>query len=139
MLWRTDQPPATADEPNHRAEAMAILTHDVRTGRLTSDDQQYLTRQVMRWTGLSQADAEKRVAATYNLLSKTIKDEEEAVRLAADKARKAAAYATLWMFVALLCGAFFASLCATFGGNQRDHVAALKRQTYSEPPIRQPM
>ncbi|MCY1360803.1 hypothetical protein D9M68_638310 [compost metagenome] len=139
MLWRTDQPPATVDEPSHRAEAREILTHSVRSGRLTNDDQQYLTRQVMRWTGLGRTDAEKRVAATYNLLSKTLKDEEVAARLAADKARKAAAYSSLWMFVALLGGAFFASLCATFGGRQRDHVAALKRQTYSEPPVRQPM
>lgn len=139
MLWRTDQPPATAEESSHRSEAMLILTHDVRTGHLTSDDQQYLTRQVMRWTGLSQPDADKRVAATYNLLAKALKDEEVAARLAADKARKAAAYASLWMFVALLCGAFFASLCATFGGNQRDHVAVLKRQTYSDTPVRQPL
>ncbi len=138
MLWRTAEPPATADEPSHRAEALAILMHDVRTGSLTNDDQQYLSRQVMRWTGLSQADAEKRVVATYNSLSKTLKDEEVAARQAADKARKAAAYASLWMFVALLCGAFFASLCATFGGRQRDHVS-LERPTYSAPPVRQPM
>ena len=38
----------------------------------------------------------------------------------ADKARKASAYAALWIFVSLLAGAFVASLAATFGGRQRD-------------------
>ena len=38
----------------------------------------------------------------------------------ADKARKASAYASLWLFVTLLIGAFVASLAATFGGRQRD-------------------
>ena len=41
---------------------------------------------------------------------------------AADKARKASAYAALWLFVSLLVGAFVASLAATFGGRQRDLV-----------------
>ena len=41
---------------------------------------------------------------------------------AADKARKASAYAALWLFVSLLVGAFVASLSATFGGRQRDLV-----------------
>lgn len=139
MLWRTDQPPATITEPAPRAEMTAILMHDVRTGSLTNDDRLYLSRQVMRWTGLSQPDAEKRVTATYNQLSKAIVDDETAAKQAADRARKAAAYATLWTFVALLCGAFFASLCATFGGRRRDHVATLEHRTYSQPPVRQPL
>jgi hypothetical protein len=39
---------------------------------------------------------------------------------AADKARKASTYASLWLFISLLIGAFAASLSATFGGRQRD-------------------
>ena len=39
---------------------------------------------------------------------------------AADKARKATAYASLWFAIALLIGAFTASLMATFGGRLRD-------------------
>jgi len=38
----------------------------------------------------------------------------------ADDARKAAAYAALWLFITLLIGAFFASLSATWGGRRRD-------------------
>ena len=28
----------------------------------------------------------------------------------------------MWMFLSLLCGAFVASLCATFGGRLRDRI-----------------
>jgi hypothetical protein len=45
---------------------------------------------------------------------------EVAVKVAADKARKATIYATLWLFVSLLMGAFSASLAATWGGCSRD-------------------
>jgi hypothetical protein len=41
---------------------------------------------------------------------------------AADVARKALAHLSIWMFIALLIGAFCASLSATIGGRQRDHV-----------------
>ena len=47
-------------------------------------------------------------------------DAEMAARAAADKARKASAYGSLWLFVSLLTGAFVASLSATFGGRRRD-------------------
>ncbi len=43
-----------------------------------------------------------------------------AARDAADTARRAVAKASLWLFVALLTGAFCASLAATAGGRQRD-------------------
>jgi hypothetical protein len=45
-------------------------------------------------------------------------------REAAEMARRGAAKASLWLFVALLTGAFCASLAATFGGRQRDRVPA---------------
>ena len=48
------------------------------------------------------------------------KETEVAARAAADKAHKASAYASLWLFISLLCGAFVASLAATFGGRRRD-------------------
>jgi len=40
------------------------------------------------------------------------------------RVRSAAAQTALWTFVALLIGAFSASIAATIGGRQRDHVAA---------------
>ncbi|MBK1717025.1 hypothetical protein CKO27_05040 [Thiocystis violacea] len=47
-------------------------------------------------------------------------DATAATRDAADRARKASASASLWLFIALLSGAFIASLTAIFGGRQRD-------------------
>ncbi len=48
----------------------------------------------------------------------------EAQQLEED-ARKATAHFLLWMFIALLTGAFCASFAATIGGRQRDHVQAI--------------
>jgi hypothetical protein len=44
---------------------------------------------------------------------------------AADNARKAAAYLSLWIFVLFLIRAFSAVYSATIGGRMRDHVAAM--------------
>jgi membrane protein involved in colicin uptake len=52
---------------------------------------------------------------------------ETAAKQAADATRKAAAHSALWMFVALLCGAFAASYAATWGGTRRDHVNVTSR------------
>lgn len=137
MLWRSDQPStasANADAAP-RAEMTAMFLHDVRSGGLTPEDKSYATRQVVRWTGLSEADAEKRVTDTYSRLDKAIKSEEAAAALRADMARRAAAHANLWCFVALLCGAFLASLCATFGGARRDHIA-ISQRAMREPAVR---
>jgi len=41
-------------------------------------------------------------------------------------AREASAYAALWIFVALLIGAFSASLAATIGGKQRDAISPIR-------------
>jgi len=38
----------------------------------------------------------------------------------AKKARKSAAYVSLWLFISLLFGAFISSFMATVGGRQRD-------------------
>lgn len=43
-----------------------------------------------------------------------------------ETAREASAYAALWIFVALLIGAFSASLAATIGGKQRDAISPIR-------------
>ncbi|MGO4333033.1 hypothetical protein AB4Z48_35025 [Cupriavidus sp. 2TAF22] len=135
MLWRSDQPLTSTAESVPRAEMTAIFLHDVRSGGLTPEDKLYASRQVARFTGLSDVDAEKRVLDTYSRLDKAIKTEEAAAAQRADMARKATAHGSLWFFVALLCGAFFASLCATFGGARRDHMVVSQR-AMSEPAVR---
>jgi hypothetical protein len=61
-------------------------------------------------TGLSQADADKRVSDVINQ-----------AKTALDDARKAAAKLSLWLTASLLIGAFAASLAATEGGYVRDN------------------
>lgn len=119
-LFRSPRSGPDAMDVTTRQEAMKIFANDLRSGGLNLEDSQYLSQVVAKRTGLSQADAEKRVNDTYVKFSKAINGAETAAKETADKARKAAAYSALWMFVALLCGAFVASLCATFGGRQRD-------------------
>ncbi len=102
------------------SEVTRILLNSLRSGALPAEDARYIGQVVAQRTGLSQADAEKRVNDTYTRLQTKLRDAEAAAREAADKARKASAYAALWLFVSLLIGAFVASLAATFGGRQRD-------------------
>ncbi len=111
-----------AGDATTRPEVARILVNDLRSGALSADDKQYLSRVVAKRTGLAPAEADRRVDEVYARLSKAGADAQAAAKEAAEKARKAAAHSALWMFVALLLGAFFASLCATFGGRQRDAI-----------------
>ena len=111
----TDASPAAS-----ASEVTRILMNSVRTGAMPAEDVRYVGQLVAQRTGLSQADAQKRVTDTYTRLQTTLRDAEVAAKQAADTARKASAYAALWLFVSLLIGAFVASLAATFGGRQRD-------------------
>lgn len=72
-------------------------------------DKTYLTRLIASQTGLSQADAEKRV-----------NDAIVEAKAAADRARRGAAKFAFWMTASLFFGAFAASLAAVEGGQHRD-------------------
>ena len=108
-LFRTDR--AERADASTRAEATRILVNDLRKDQVPAADATYLAQLVAVRTGLSQAEAEKRVS-----------DAIAGAREAADSARRAAAHVLLWLFLALLTGAFSASYAATIGGRQRDHV-----------------
>lgn len=112
-----DSPPLA---PAQRNEVTRIFANALRTGALPAGDKTYVAQVIAKRSGISQADAEKRVDDTYAAYKKAIDDATTKAKEAADTARKAAAYGSLWMFVALLCGAFIASLAATFGGRLRD-------------------
>jgi hypothetical protein len=105
-----------------RPEVERILNEAVRKGTLPTADRTYAAQVIAARTGMSQTDAELRVDAVYAQAKSIAADAELAARTAADDARRAAAKASLWMFVALLTGAFCASLAATLGGRQRDAV-----------------
>lgn len=113
----------TPTTPSTRAEAVKIFANDIIGGALPAQDRQYLGSIVAQETGSTQPDAEKRVTDTFNKLTTAIADTDNKARQAADVARRAAARLSLWMFVALMLGAFFASFAATFGGHRRDSFA----------------
>lgn len=89
-------------------------------GALSPDDDHYAGQLVAGYTGLSQGLAQARVSTTYMTLQQKVASLDAATKEAADRARKAAAEATLWLFVGLLMGAFSSSLLAIFGGRERD-------------------
>jgi hypothetical protein len=105
---------------NDIAEVTRIFLNLRRSEPLPIEDARYVGQIVARSTGLSQVDAEKRVADVYAKAQSKLNSTELAARDATDKARKASAYSALWLFISLLIGAFVASLAATFGGQRRD-------------------
>jgi hypothetical protein len=112
-LFRSDRPAADRSDAAVRDEAGRILANALRHGELSGPDQTYLAGLIAGRTGLSQAEANQRV-------SQVLTQAKDAL----DTARKAAARLSLWIFIALLSGAFCASYAATIGGRQRDHVKA---------------
>jgi hypothetical protein len=104
---------ATANDANpnqSRAELARLWRADFHeTYDLRAADKTYVAQVVAARTGLSQADAEKRV-----------NDVIAEAKTAADNARKGAAKLSFWLTAAMLFGAFAASLAAVEGGSLRD-------------------
>ncbi len=94
-----------------RTEAELILSHAMRQGAISSADKSYLAQMVAARTALSPNDADQRVSDVF-----------AEAQQSADTARRALAHLSLWLFVALLSGAFCASYAGTIGGKQRDRV-----------------
>ena len=132
MLFRKDMGMATANanatpalppEPGtdaSKAEVTRIYINALAAGSLPVDDAKYAAQVVAQSTGLTQEEAEKRVTDVFKTLQTKLREAEATAREAAETARKATAYGSLWLFVSLLAGAFIASLTAIFGGRQRD-------------------
>jgi len=119
-LFRKDSNTAVVATAVPRSEVSRIFMNTVFTGPLPADDIRYVGQLVAQRTGLSQQEAEKRVTDTYARVQAKLNEAQGAAKDAADKARKASAYAALWLFISLLIGAFVASWAATYGGRQRD-------------------
>lgn len=139
-LFRDDRPAAVTDDAARGTVTRIFVRALSNDGQLAADDRTYLAQLVAQRTNLTQAEAERRVDEVYAKAQKTVEDAKLAARQAADTASKVAAWTSLWMFIALLCGAFFASLAATFGGRRRDGVTYLETEAYvtstSLPPVR---
>lgn len=132
-LFRDDRPAAVSDDAAHTVVARIFARTLSNDGQLAPEDRAYLAQLISQRTNLSQADAEARIDKVYGEARKAIDDAKLKARQAADTAAKVAAWTSLWTFVALLLGAFFASLAATFGGRRRDAVVYLESDAYSAP------
>jgi hypothetical protein len=113
-------PANDATTASSRNEISRILDNGMRSGSLPADDSRYIAQLVAQRTGMSQQDAQARVDAAFQGAQKKLREAEASAKQAADQARRAGAYAALWIFVSLLLGAFIASLMATWGGRRRD-------------------
>jgi hypothetical protein len=115
-LLRSNAPAAqnsgqnSGNASDSRGEMVRLFTSSFRNGGdLKPADREYVSKVVAARTGLSQADADKRV-----------NDVVTQIKADTDAARKAAAQLAFWLTASLLIGAFCASLAATEGGGLRD-------------------
>jgi hypothetical protein len=122
-LFRSDHPDANANPQEIRTEASRIVLSGVRNGGVPASDRTYLAQLVSARTGISQADAEKRV----NEVIAKAKDAENKVRQAADTARKTASAIAFFTAFSMLIGAFIAAVAATVAGHRRDEMLVVHR------------
>lgn len=108
------------DRREVRAEVNRIIVNSLQGDGLDPADTQYLSQLIARETGMSPAEAQARVTDVQTRMRAALEKARNTAKQAADDARKATAYAALWLFITLLIGAFFASLSATWGGRRRD-------------------
>ena len=103
--------PGGATNPNQaRSEILRLWIADFAKDQdLNPSDKAYVAQVVAARTGLSPADAEKRVNEVVT-----------EAKAATDKARRGAAKLSFWLTAAMLFGAFAASLAAAEGGALRD-------------------
>ena len=115
-------PAPTGDVNADRAQILHIAAASFKDGTLTlsPEDKAYIGQLIAQRTGLSQADAEKRVDDTVAKAKAAADEATTKAKEAADVARKAAAGLAMWSFIAMLIGAFVASYAATLGGRHRD-------------------
>jgi hypothetical protein len=119
MLLRGDPAAQNAsyNPADTRSEVTRLFTRSFRNGGdLKAPDREYAAKVVAARSGLSQADAEKRV-----------NDVVTQVKADADAARKATASLAFWITASLFLGAFCASLAATEGGGLRDGTRKFRR------------
>lgn len=113
-------PAVPADRAQMQAEVGRIFASALASGSLSAADRAYLGQLVAQRTGVDAAQGEQRVDEIYARLTQSVEAAKARTKQAADDARKASAGIAVWMFISLLCGAFFASLFATIGGRHRD-------------------
>jgi hypothetical protein len=114
-LFRPSQPSPQENSADAKAEAGRILATGA-TGDISQPDHDYLAQLVAARTGLSPADAGKRVD---DVIAKE-KQAVDSAKQAANTARKAGSSFAIYTFFSMLIGAFIACVAAAIGGRQRD-------------------
>jgi hypothetical protein len=108
LLFRSAKPDPEA--PNDaQAQAGRVVSNGIKRGSIPDADRTYLAELVANKTGVPMTEARQRV---NDFITKATD--------AADAARKAAAQSSLYLALALLVGAFIASVSAALGGRLRD-------------------
>jgi hypothetical protein len=118
-LFRNPSPSNGGTEPHGnegKMEAAHLAANAAANGNLGAEDRTYLANLVAARTGVTPEEAQKRVDAFIQ----SVQDSANKAKAAADEARKAAATAALYTALALLIGAFIASVAAVIGGRLRD-------------------
>jgi hypothetical protein len=113
-LLRSENPSSQGQQngADPSGEMVRLFTRSFHNGNdLNPADRAYVAKVVSARTGLSQADAEKRVNEVVTQVKTDL-----------DAARKAAMQIALWLTLSLFIGAFSASLAATEGGGLRDGI-----------------
>lgn len=116
----SNMPGTDSQQSNFSLEVTRIIINSLGTNALPPADVTRVGQLISKRTGLSQQEAEVRVNEVFISMQQKLADAELATKNAAEKARKASIYASLWLFASLLMGAFSASLAATWGGRCRD-------------------
>lgn len=118
--------PMTLPEPRSESdvrmerEEIAQIVRVALDGEISAEDRTYVAQIVAGETGMPQAEAEQRVDQMIERAKAARAEAIETAKEAADAARQAGMYTALWAAVAMLAGAFAASLAATWGGRARD-------------------
>jgi hypothetical protein len=103
-----------------RSEVGRILGLSLIKGEVTPEDRTYVAQLIAQETGMSQADAERRVDEVVGKAKAAREEAATTARNAAEQARKATQFTAIWSAIAMLAGGVTAALAATWGGKARD-------------------
>ena len=112
----TSAPGAMPSAADAHGEATRIVANAAASGSMPDADRSYLVSTVAARTGVPEAEAQKRVD---DLLA-AANDAQLKAKAAADEARKDAAQVAIYTALAMLIGAFIASVSSALGGRLRD-------------------
>ena len=114
MLFRAPSPAPDSVSAAVRGEVSRIFMRALAQRETPAADRSYVAQVIAARTGLAVTDADTRFSDVLTMAQQ-----------ASDAVRKATAHSLLWIFLALLIGAFCSSVAATVGGSQRDRVVAV--------------